>query len=185
MHRTPINAATTAAARPARLSGPGGALLATGPALLAGAVLLAGSAPATGSGPASTEAGLNSDAPAGTATSPATGAAVAGSGFGLDATALAFDPDSRVLAEGRFLADGDRFELTSRAGGGERAYLQFKYIRADGTFQGGEHWGSAVAGSAVVFDHDFGEGRKVLFRVCSGSWCSGTAGGENWTAGYA
>ncbi|MEU4695053.1 hypothetical protein [Actinoplanes sp. NPDC023714] len=106
-------------------------------------------------------------------------------GRGLDAVARVFDPDSRVVALARFVAEGDRFELTKRVDGGGRAYLQYKYIRTDGTFQGGEHWGLAEAGGTVVFDHDFGEGRKVLFRVCAGALCSGTSSGENWTIAYA
>ncbi|BBH68836.1 hypothetical protein ACTI_55210 [Actinoplanes sp. OR16] len=104
---------------------------------------------------------------------------------GLDAVARVFDPDSRVLAQARFVADGDRFELAKRADGGGRAYMQYKYIRKDGGFQSGEHWGLAETSGAVVFDHDFGEGRKVLFRVCVGDLCSATGDQENWTIAYA
>ncbi|WP_433831703.1 hypothetical protein ACQP2E_14205 [Actinoplanes sp. CA-015351] len=103
----------------------------------------------------------------------------------LDALAQAYDETSHVLAEARFVSAGDSFRLTKWSSDGGRAVVQYKYIRTDGTFQSGEHLGPSAAGVSVTFDHDFGEGRKIVFRVCVDDYCSGTGDGQNWTIGYA
>ncbi|RAK24709.1 hypothetical protein B0I29_13714 [Actinoplanes lutulentus] len=103
----------------------------------------------------------------------------------LDALAQVYDETSQVLAEAHFVSAGDSFRLTKRSSDGGRAFVQYKYIRTDGTFQSGEHRGPSTAGASATFDHDFGEGRKILFRVCVDDYCSGTGDGQNWTIGYA
>jgi hypothetical protein len=105
----------------------------------------------------------------------------------VSSTAQVFDQDSRLLAEARFDAGEDTFALTKSSAVGGRAYLEYRYVRTDGTPQTGTHRGGRQAGDAVRFDHDFGEGRKITFRVCvEGEYafnaCSGTDNGENWTA---
>ncbi|GAA2706740.1 hypothetical protein Apa02nite_032690 [Actinoplanes palleronii] len=101
-----------------------------------------------------------------------------------------YDRDSRLLAEARFDAAGDTFTVTKRSADGGRAYLEFRYVRVDGTVQTGRHQGPATADASVSFGHDFGEGRRLTFRVCvteehGFNPCSGTADGENWTVAYA
>jgi hypothetical protein len=139
MERTPILAATTAVALLT------GAAIVAGPAAATPGELVTDGALSTGAGP-NTGTDLSNNARPGHSIRPGntTGAGLSDittpantTGAGLDATARVFDPDSRVLAEGRFFADGDRFELTKLAVDGGRAYLQFKYIRTDGTFHGG------------------------------------------------
>ncbi|MEU8244367.1 hypothetical protein AB0C07_39435 [Actinoplanes missouriensis] len=107
----------------------------------------------------------------------------------LDALARVYDENSHVLAEAHFASTGDAFHVTKQSADGGRAYVQYRYIRVDGTFQSGTHRGRDTVGVTVTFDHDFGEGRKVLFRVCveapGDDYCSGTGDGENWTIGYA
>ncbi|MEU4420185.1 hypothetical protein AB0F81_06135 [Actinoplanes sp. NPDC024001] len=121
-------------------------------------------------------------------------ATAAGSGAGMgvrgqDALARVYDADSRVLAEGYFESTGDAFAVTKKAGDG-RPYVEYRYVRLDGTLRDGTHWGSDTTGRTVRFDHDFGEGRTVTFRVCvrpgyGADSCSGTEFGENWTVGHA
>ncbi|MFG1955422.1 hypothetical protein [Micromonospora sp. NPDC048830] len=109
---------------------------------------------------------------------------------GQDALARVYvDGTNTIAAEGKFVSYGDRFELTKRSSYGNRPYLEYKYIRIDGTVQEGTHWGVSSIGTTVPFDHNFGEGRKVAFRVCvqvDFGWdpCSDDADGQ-WTIGYA
>lgn len=54
----------------------------------------------------------------------------------------------------------------------------------------GTHWGTSSVDNPVAFDHNFGENRKVAFRVCvQVDWsfdpCSGDDDGRGWTIGYA
>lgn len=109
---------------------------------------------------------------------------------GQDARARVYDETSRVLAEGYFESTGDSFTVTNRAAIGDRPYLEYRYVRKDGTLREGTHWGSDVVGETVRFDHDFGEKRTVTFRVCLRATrgldrCSATDFGENWTVGHA
>jgi hypothetical protein len=118
----------------------------------------------------------------------APGAATAAAGQ--DALARVYDENSRVLAEAYFESTGDSFAVTRRAGAGERPYVEYRYVRKDGTLREGTHWGSGTVGETVRFDHNFGEGRTVTFRVCMRAGhgpdaCSGTEFGENWTVGTA
>jgi hypothetical protein len=110
--------------------------------------------------------------------------------YDVSATAEIYDQDSELLATGRFDADGDAFTVTKRSAGTGRPYLEYRYVRIDGTLQTGTHQGATEVGAAVRFPHDFGEGRRVTFRVCvTGAHgfnpCSGTDDGENWTIGIA
>ena len=104
---------------------------------------------------------------------------------GQDALATVYDETSRVLAEAHFESTGDSFAVTKRADVEGRPYLEYRYVRKDGTQRAGVHRGSATVGETVRFDHDFGEGRTVTFRVCVLDSCSGTELGENWTVGHA
>jgi hypothetical protein len=120
---------------------------------------------------------------------PAPGSAAAGRG--LDALARVYDETSRVLAEAYFESTGDTFAVTKRAATDDRPYLEYRYVRKDGTLREGTHWGSVVTAETVRFDHDFGEKRTVTFRVCvraaarASDLCSATDFGENWTVGHA
>ena len=107
----------------------------------------------------------------------------------VSATAQVYDPDSTLLAEARFDAGDDAFTLVGRVAA-DRPYLNYRYVRVDGSVQTGTHWGAAGAGTPATFHHHFGTGRTVTFRVCvSGQHlfnpCSGTDGGENWTVAIA
>jgi hypothetical protein len=108
----------------------------------------------------------------------------------VSATAQVFDRDSRLLAEARFDARSDSFAVTRQAGSGGRAYLEYRYVRTDGTLQTGTHTAGREPGETVRFVHDFTAGRTVTFRVCvSGAHpfnaCSAGDDGENWTVGIA
>jgi hypothetical protein len=108
----------------------------------------------------------------------------------VSATAQVFDRDSRLLAEAHFDAGRDSFALTKSSVDGGRVYLEYRYVRTDGTLQAGTHRGGGEAGETVRFAHDFGEGRKVTFRVCvegerAFNACSATDDGENWTIAIA
>ncbi|BCY10440.1 hypothetical protein [Actinoplanes sp. L3-i22] len=108
----------------------------------------------------------------------------------VSSTAQVFDRDSRLLAEARFDARSDSFAVTKQAGSDGRAYLEYRYLRTDGTLQTGTHAASREPGETVRFPHDFTAGRTVTFRVCvSGEHafnaCSAGADGENWTVGIA
>jgi hypothetical protein len=111
--------------------------------------------------------------------------------LGKDATARVYTEDEdRILASAFFDSDGDNFRLTKRDSYGNRAYMEYKYIRKDGTAQEGSHWGLSTVDKTVVFNHNFGEGRKVAFRVCvqvdlGFDPCSGDDDGANWAVGYA
>ena len=111
--------------------------------------------------------------------------------LGEDATARVYsDDESKILASAFFNSDGDNFRLTKRDSYGNRAYMEYKYVRKDGTTQEGSHWGLSTVDKTVVFNHNFGEGRAVAFRVCvqvdfGFDPCSGTDDGANWTTGYA
>ncbi|WP_229075964.1 hypothetical protein [Actinoplanes sp. DH11] len=125
----------------------------------------------------------------GTAGEGTAGEGTAGTG-GIDVVATVYDPDSRVLADAAFRSYGDRFALTKRATGGGRPYLEYRYLRLDGSLQTGVHHGLDTVDAIVTFDHDFGEGRKVMFRVCvtatrGADLCSAAGDGQNWAAGYA
>jgi hypothetical protein len=109
---------------------------------------------------------------------------------GVSSTAQVFDQDSRLLAEARFDASEDTFALAKSSAAGGRAYLEYRYVRTDGTVQTGTHWVGRQAGESARFAHDFGEGRKITFRVCveglpAFKACSGTNDGENWTVAIA
>ncbi|WP_436533948.1 hypothetical protein [Actinoplanes sp. HUAS TT8] len=108
----------------------------------------------------------------------------------VSSTAQVFDRDSELLAEAHFDAGDDTFAVTKHVAGGGRAYLEYRYVRADGTLQTGTHTAADAAGQTVRFGHDFTAGRTVTFRVCvSGEHgfnpCSAGADGENWTIGIA
>ncbi|MFI1991927.1 hypothetical protein [Actinoplanes sp. NPDC020271] len=108
----------------------------------------------------------------------------------VSSTAQVYDRDSELLAEARFDAGNDTFAVTKLEAGGGRAYLDYRYVRGDGTLQTGTHSASEVAGQTVRFGHDFEAGRKVTFRVCVAgergfNACSAGDDGENWTIGVA
>ncbi|MFF8846281.1 hypothetical protein ACF08N_26795 [Streptomyces sp. NPDC015127] len=97
--------------------------------------------------------------------------------------------DGKTVASASFISLGDRFEVTKRSSYGGRSYLEYKYIRKDGTLQEGTHWGVSDIGYTMKFDHNFGEGRKVVFRLCvqnTYGWddCTDDADGQ-WETGYA
>lgn len=89
------------------------------------------------------------------------------------------------VARGYFQASGDKFILTKKSNQTYpgRTYLEYKYIKVNGQLQEGTHHGVSTVGVPVTFDHNFGEGRAVAFRVCveDSFWdpCS------DWATGYA
>lgn len=108
----------------------------------------------------------------------------------VSSTAQVYDQDSELIAEARFDAGDDTFAVTKHVAGGGRAYLEYRYVRADGTLQTGTHSASDTVGETIRFGHDFAAGRKVTFRVCVAgesafNACSAGDDGENWTIGIA
>jgi hypothetical protein len=108
----------------------------------------------------------------------------------VSSTAQVFDRDSELLAEGHFDAGDDSFTVTKHVAGGGRAYLEYRYVREDGTLQTGTHSTGGAAGETARFSHDFTAGRTVTFRVCVAgelgfNACSAGDDGENWTIGIA
>ncbi|MCM2388290.1 hypothetical protein [Streptomyces albipurpureus] len=89
------------------------------------------------------------------------------------------------VARGYFKASGDKFILTKKSNQtySGRTYLEYKYIKINGQLQEGTHHGVSAVGVPVTFDHNFGEGRAVKFRICveDSFWdpCS------EWETGYA
>lgn len=108
----------------------------------------------------------------------------------VSSTAQVFDPHSELIASARFDASDDSFTVTKHVAGGGRAYLEYRYVRGDGTLQTGTHSASDSVGETVRFPHDFTGGRQVTFRVCVAgehtfNACSAGDDGENWTIGVA
>jgi hypothetical protein len=65
-----------------------------------------------------------------------------------------------------FFHDGDRFEICDTAGDTLLAYMDYQYVRLDGSLQTGTHYNPGSAGECTDYDHNFGEGRTVWFRAC-------------------
>lgn len=100
-----------------------------------------------------------------------------------DATASLY-VDGRLVARAIFHHHGDRFDLAKWSRYGHRPYLDYRYVRVDGTTQTGRHRGVSRVGMHMLFDHNFGEGRGVWFRVCvQVSWAFDPCSG--WSVGYA
>jgi hypothetical protein len=70
-------------------------------------------------------------------------------------------------AWGRFNSYGDSFDVCDTEADFVLAYLEFRYIRIDGSLQTGTHYVPGDAGDCENFDHNFGEGRTVWFHVCT------------------
>ncbi|MGW2025521.1 hypothetical protein [Streptomyces decoyicus] len=65
----------------------------------------------------------------------------------------------------RFISNGDKFEICDLRDEGDSAYVEYEYVRYDGTVQRGEHRPDINGGHCKTYSHDFGEGRKVKFRA--------------------
>jgi hypothetical protein len=121
-----------------------------------------------------------------------TGASVSGAGVKAGAAgALGHDAYADLMeggefvARGYFQANGDKFVLTKKSNRSYpgRMYLEYKYIKINGQLQEGTHHGVSAVGVPVTFDHNFGEGRKVVFRVCVEDF--GFDPCSDWETGYA
>lgn len=66
----------------------------------------------------------------------------------------------------RFISYGDKFENCDTFNDFMISYVQYQYIRIDGTLQTGSHYNPGNNGDCFAWDHDFGEGRTVWFRSC-------------------
>ncbi|MFF9870427.1 hypothetical protein ACF1G0_34510 [Streptomyces sp. NPDC013953] len=89
------------------------------------------------------------------------------------------------VARGYFQASGDKFILTKKSNQtySGRTYLEYKYIKVNGQPQEGTHHGVSAVGVPVTFDHNFGEGRKVVFRICVEDIFQDPC--SDWETGYA
>jgi hypothetical protein len=48
-----------------------------------------------------------------------------------------------------------------------QVYLDYRYTRIDGSEQEERHYLATGDGTCHTFDHNFGEGRIVLFQACT------------------
>jgi hypothetical protein len=83
------------------------------------------------------------------------------------ATAAHADGSSSVRgASATFISYGDKFRVCDTSLDGYNAYVDYTYVRIDGSYQTGTHFVTTGNGTCGTFDHDFGEGRPVNFRAC-------------------
>jgi hypothetical protein len=87
--------------------------------------------------------------------------------------AHAADEEDRVYtssiydhAYAEFHSDGDYFYLCDTSFDFLEVYLEYRYIKVNGTLQTGTHRNPGSFGDCLYFTHDFGEGREVRFRAC-------------------
>lgn len=66
----------------------------------------------------------------------------------------------------RFIRLGDKFEACDTQYDFQLAYVQYQYVRIDGSVQTGKHYVPSDAGDCQTWDHNFGEKRYVWFRAC-------------------
>ncbi|RSN48234.1 hypothetical protein DMH12_27690 [Streptomyces sp. WAC 04229] len=67
---------------------------------------------------------------------------------------------------GKFTSYGDKFTLCDDAYDLMQVYLDYRYWRKDGSLQEERHYLATGWDTCTTWDHDFGEGRLVLFQVC-------------------
>lgn len=78
---------------------------------------------------------------------------------------------------------GDKFIVCDKVEDGWSVYVEYTYIRIDGSEQSGTHYNSNGYNTCFMFDHDFGEGRTVNFRACTDRWVLDSC--DNWRVGVA
>jgi hypothetical protein len=66
----------------------------------------------------------------------------------------------------RFIRAGDKFEACDLQFDAMLSYVQYQYVRINGSLQTGTHYVPGDAGDCLTWDHNFGEGRYVWFRAC-------------------
>lgn len=66
----------------------------------------------------------------------------------------------------RFISYGDKFENCDTADDWMTSYVEYQYVRIDGSLQTGTHRNPGNSGDCFSWDHNFGEGRTVWFRSC-------------------
>lgn len=66
----------------------------------------------------------------------------------------------------RFISYGDKFENCDTSPDGYLSYMDFEYVRKDGSVQHGTHYNPGNNGDCATWNHNFGEGRTVWFRSC-------------------
>ncbi|MEV8440796.1 hypothetical protein AB0425_25755 [Actinosynnema sp. NPDC051121] len=69
-----------------------------------------------------------------------------------------------------FISYGDKFRVCDTSWDGWNAYVDYQYVRIDGSLQTGSHFVTTGDGTCGTWDHNFGEGRTVNFRACVEIW---------------
>jgi hypothetical protein len=88
-------------------------------------------------------------------------------GFATTASAGTNATSSTNGSFARFIHKGEKFESCDTASDGGTSYVQYEYVRVNGTLQKGEHRNPGSEGDCFTWDHNFGEGRTVKFRACN------------------
>lgn len=103
---------------------------------------------------------------------------------GNDAIANVYVNDAKV-AYGKFISYGDKIKVCKTHSYGNKAYVDYWYVRKDGTLQDGRHWSpGGKKGDCQTYDHNFGEGRKVVILACvQVDWATDPC--SNYETGYA
>jgi len=85
----------------------------------------------------------------------------------------------------RFISVGDKFENCDTEADWLASYVEYQYVRKDGSLQTGSHYNPGNNGDCYIWDHDFGEGRTVWFRSCvdQPAWYTDTC--DRWRTGIA
>lgn len=78
---------------------------------------------------------------------------------------------------------GDKFVVCDNEPDGWNMYVNYVYIRKDGTEQRGSHYNTSGFNTCRTFDHNFGEGRTVNFQACVDWWLPDPC--DDWRVGVA
>jgi hypothetical protein len=84
-----------------------------------------------------------------------------------------------------FHSDGDYFYLCDTSFDFLEVYLNYRYVKVDGTLQTGTHRNLGDFGDCMYFDHNFGEGRLVQFQACVDNITPIADYCDIWQKGYA
>lgn len=77
--------------------------------------------------------------------------------------------DAKSTIEGsytEFISKGDKFYNCDTDFDLFQSYVEYTYIRKDGSLQRGQHYNPGDRGDCATWAHNFGEGRPVQFRSC-------------------
>jgi hypothetical protein len=70
----------------------------------------------------------------------------------------------------KFFHSADSFRVCDTSWDGWNAYVDYEYVRIDGSLQTGAHFVTTGDGTCKDFGHNFGEDRTVNFRACVEIW---------------